>query len=1095
MLLNWLALILLMPFDLAVLDSQLTGVFHKDLGIEADAQIVDVIIGLCKAFLKSSSSITSQSASVCLGKLFSRKDIKEKDWLEKYVNWAIARILESENDPLTAFHVAGIYASLDQIFKLLLRDDLIKLVPAVHASLFATERVCLANSASTVRLARTKLAQRMALVILRPKLCTWMHKRTKKSLLDNFKGQLDTSIIQTNVALFRESGKKDQENLEEMNEGLDDDVDLDILENLMGFIFDSLKDKETTVRWAAAKSLGRITQRLDLDLADDIVNETVDTFLHAGENEWHGGLMALGELARRGLLLPSNLPRVVPLLKRGLIFEIAQGTYTSGANVRDAACYVAWAFSRAYEPEIMAPFVHDLASSLLLCALYDKEASCRRAAAAAFQENVGRQGNFPKGIEIITEADYFSLGVRNNAYLIVSVFVAHYKEYFKYFAEHLCKVKLAHCDLEIRKLAGATLALLAPMDPEFMVQELIPWLLPNCTHTSFYARHGAILGLGQILVGLAGRNTEHCLKDSMKDSVFLRSMTVNERKMINPGEYMKKFQADYEAMRVVNHIELISADAKKEILKVVSDIESKRLYRGKGGDQMRVIVSRFIHDVSLAKLKVTKVVHNRFLETLDENLRNPIEVVSKEAELALLEFSQVYHKKPGEESASFVAKMLDKSLTDALVTTRRGYTMAVSALSPELLQANVDKVLEIFNKNIEINKKKAEDDPDLRNISVKGLRRVFQRVDKSCLTQERVDLFLERLVYCMEDYSVDRRGDIGSMVRETAMYGMAELFAVYCSGELPADQYSPLTPQTVLRLFGLLIQQLVEKIDRVRLIAGSILQSIVDRFAAKLPDFPGKEVMVQTFGNASLREQVKRDQEKMENKFDVSLVDTTFLDYDKNEQLIYFWDVPTCVFPRIVPLLRFPEYSYPTVRGLCLSLGGITLSTSDSSVKAVDDFVLGYLGDKAELAHRLIDNFFAILEKYKKKERFITPAFNTLAFFFKMNDFFAGPGFEEKHLRLAQIIFDELIDTKHASKVAVAHAAGCRRGSAGLPGHSDLHELASLDAREQSAAQRQVDPQADEPPAEPRVSWIHTDSRPSPKPSARASTSRSRPSS
>ena len=32
----------------------------------------------------------------------------------------------------------------------------------------------------------------------------------------------------------------------------------------------------------------------------------------------------------------------------------------------------------------------------------------RRAASAAFQENVGRQGSFPHGIDIVTRADYFS---------------------------------------------------------------------------------------------------------------------------------------------------------------------------------------------------------------------------------------------------------------------------------------------------------------------------------------------------------------------------------------------------------------------------------------------------------------------------------------------------------------------------------------------------------------------------------------------------------------------------------------------------------------------------------------------------------------
>ena len=85
-----------------------------------------------------------------------------------------------------------------------------------------------------------------------------------------------------------------------------------------------------------------------------------------------------------------------------LIYEDRRGNYALGAHVRDAACYVSWSFARAYDPGVIRPHVNVIAGALLVTTVFDREVNCRRAASAAFQENVGRQGEFPHGIDILT---------------------------------------------------------------------------------------------------------------------------------------------------------------------------------------------------------------------------------------------------------------------------------------------------------------------------------------------------------------------------------------------------------------------------------------------------------------------------------------------------------------------------------------------------------------------------------------------------------------------------------------------------------------------------------------------------------------------
>lgn len=130
----------------------------------------------------------------------------------------------------------------------------------------------------------------------------------------------------------------------------------------------------------------------------------------------------------------------------------------------------------------------------------------------------------------------------------------------------------------------------------------------------------------------------------------------------------------------------------------------------------------------------------------------------------------------------------------------------MTSLSPLVLTTNLDIIIEILQKNSEFVKKKTEDDPDLRNFAVKGLRRLLNRLEPQTFNKERIDIILSRIIAIMDDYSVDRRGDIGSLVRETGMYTLLDLIKTYTSANIKDKAvYNPLTPEVLTQIIGLLL--------------------------------------------------------------------------------------------------------------------------------------------------------------------------------------------------------------------------------------------------------------------------------------------------
>lgn len=212
-----------------------------------------------------------------------------------------------------------------------------------------------------------------------------------------------------------------------------DDEDVDVpeeIEEIIEELLQGLKSASSEVRWLSAKGVGRVTCRLSKTLGDEVVGSVIEILNPLEQHEaWHGSCLAVAELAKRGLLLPYRLTNLVPLLLQALCYDEMKGYMSVGQNIRDSACYVCWAFARAYNPSDLQPFVQQISTGLLITTVFDREINCRRAASAAFQESVGRLGTFPHGIDILTTADFYSVGLRTNSFLNVSDFIAQYDEY------------------------------------------------------------------------------------------------------------------------------------------------------------------------------------------------------------------------------------------------------------------------------------------------------------------------------------------------------------------------------------------------------------------------------------------------------------------------------------------------------------------------------------------------------------------------------------------------------------------------------------------------------------------------------------------
>uniref|UniRef100_A0A6I8P173 Tubulin-specific chaperone D n=1 Tax=Ornithorhynchus anatinus TaxID=9258 RepID=A0A6I8P173_ORNAN len=483
MLLLWLSVTCLIPFDFSRLDGNLSS----EEG-QTRMSIMDRILHVAETYLVVSDK-ARDAAAVLVSKFITRPDVKQKKMAD-FLDWTLSTLSK------TSFQTMEGTIIMDGMLQALVSTFLNFKNHVLHLTTTSVVLTCLDNcrlSESNHTLLRklgVKLVQRLGLTFLKPKVAMWRYQRGCRSLAANLqlssKGNKPPSM--GNVAANSEE---------------DYDVPEEV-ENVIEQLLVGLKDKDTIVRWSAAKGIGRLTGRLPKELADDVVGSVLDCFsFQETDNAWHGGCLALAELGRRGLLLPSRLSDVVPVILKALTYDEKRGACSVGSNVRDAACYVCWAFARAYEPEELRPFVHQIASALVIAAVFDRDINCRRAASVIiFLLSPHLQGTFPHGIDILTEADYFAVGNKANCFLSISVYIAGFPEYTQPMIDHLISMKINHWDGVIRELATKALHNLTKQAPEYMIHSVFPRLLPSAVGPDLHTRHGAILACAEITYAL-----------------------------------------------------------------------------------------------------------------------------------------------------------------------------------------------------------------------------------------------------------------------------------------------------------------------------------------------------------------------------------------------------------------------------------------------------------------------------------------------------------------------------------------------------------------------------------------------------------------
>ncbi|KAL9940648.1 hypothetical protein V8E36_000136 [Tilletia maclaganii] len=880
-LLLWLSLVCMIPFDLRQLDEAAAASSStSSVGSGLGTTVSDRIEQLGRTFLASPGK-ERDAAAVMMGKLFQRRDLKTER-LARFLEWSKQQACSAD---ASVFIQTGIMQALCEIIKVsdpASIEQHLRILQDLFEALDLTGQAGAAPESQNVLVLRyqAKMACRLGLKLLKPRKI----RRTNagKALDEN----LQSAGRSEAVAVI---STQDHESVED--EDVPEDIDL-----FVSKLLTCLESKDTAVRYSAAKGIARLCERLPPSFISQLTGAVRDLFTinvierspteidvsTASEHTWQGACMAIAELARRGLLAPGELEETMKWILRALTFDVRRGANSVGSAVRDAACYVLWALARAHtNAEALRSHSEAMATQLLIVATLDREVSIRRAASAAFQECVGRMGNIPHDIDVLRKTDFYAVGVRRNAFLRCATEVAVHDVYRPHLLDHLLTVTISHWDRSMRTLAAAGIRAIVALDFDGQAKHVATRLLEMVSKPDTLSVHGTLLALSQ----LAELTAEHA--DSKHSQVVLSKC------------FEALHRAPLSVLRSVGAAWPLYASC--ELIRTSSSAVQTLGDRTEDGVPANTL--------------------EKWDAVLDQALARQEEYVHDALAAAHGSMSRIYDPTPRIQRILQGWKSLHptRQQSNALLL---GSTCFVGR--PELFELTLSFLLSLLEKQnsaysnvIEVRRNA------VRSIheAISGLGADFATI----YTVELSDRTLGVLLACLEDYTVDQRGDVGSWVR------IASLSALRQYVEVTTEQIAD--PQTLLsriskerlnEIMAGMLKQTVERIDSVRAHAGSQLVAI-RKCSPPLPDVEGADLLAKALPEG---------------------------------EALRFQDA-AWTFPRIVTLLEVPAYRIAILRGVATSVA----SKSDMAQRTVGTSLLDWAKDREGRVGMLLRELYSLAVK------------------------------------------------------------------------------------------------------------------------------------